>query len=499
MVNVINRFKDFMNAPVDPGREKFLKGISISFLALLAACGPRTTPEPTSASTPTIQPSKTDETVQNESLDLLSRFDKMGIRVELPNPNWPTSYQEVTKVLKGSGDHNLTADKITAIVETDRDGKRVWRGWYIAEPPFPLKDGVTYDEIQGYHIRTSDNQPVFDPLEIFATDWEGLPTEVKDNFANLLVDVKLNRPGIGLFARIGGIARQDASPANTHHFLGSEGVEVKGVEQLSLIPVQENLCVSDPEESAVTRSFRQAALEFRDNKQTWETIDGKRNQEKITVKWFDPETSQFKILDGRLISELTQRGYNLDILDKLPANTPLSTEEMTRQIGGQSQNWVVNPATWEWFYEAFKFKSGVQYVEGIGHFDSNDRLLVGVEQTSSATSEVFDFSRLDTAALASFMKAPGKIQAVLFARAGMAPNDSDLNNHSWYTWGEGDVRLSKPAIEQAAFMIVNLGTCLVGDWRTALYNRAKLLAVEQPDPAVKAFYWDGDQFAEVQK
>lgn len=425
------------------------------------------------------------------STSLIETFKSLNIAVELPNPNWPISYQQVAETLKSNnGMPILTADKVTAIVETNQDGSRVWRGWYMAEPPFPLKPGINYDQKLGYHVDNANN-PVFDPQAIFQTDWEKLPDDLKNNFAQQLIDIQLNNPGIAVFARTGGISRTDGGPPNTHYFLGTQEAEIHGIEQLSLIPVSAELCSDDIEKAASTRSFRQAALEFRDNRDAQEG--------NVTVNWFNPEKQNFEPLDGRMISVLAKQGRNLAVLETIPAGTPLSPEDLAKSIGGRPQNWVVDLRAWEWFYEAFRLKSGIKYVEGVGHVNESDKLLVGIEQTSAETSKVFDFSRIDPDALADFMSAPGNLPAVLFARVGEYPNDSRINNHSWYTWGGGNIEVGQKAIEQAALMIHDFDGCPVADMPTTLAGRAKTLAVEQPNPKVTALYWDGRAFITVLK
>ncbi len=421
---------------------------------------------------------------------LLEVFKSQNITVELPNPNWPTSYDQVAGVLKNSnGASTLTSDKITAIIETKQDGNRIWRGWYMAEPPFPLKEGVSYDP-NGYHVDQTGN-PIFDPQQIFETDWKKLPADVKDSFSANLVDLKINKSGIALFARRGGATR-DGLPVNTHYFAGTEGAEVQAIEQLSLIPVSENLCPEDIRKSALTRAYRQAVLEFRDNS------DARSGN--IDVQWFNPEQDGFIKIDGRMIAELVRQGANLSVLERLTPGYPVSPVEMAQTIGGREDKWVFEPNSGEWFYEAFNYKPNITYGEGIGPIDSQGNLLYGIVQTDPRTSQVFDFSTLDVSALAGYMISPSEsMQADLFARAGGYSANPDIKNHSWYTWDSGDISLAEGAIEQARLEMVNVGSCPISDLQTVLEARVERLAKDQPDPNVTALYWDGSSFVTVSK
>ncbi|MFA6532437.1 MAG: hypothetical protein WCT22_00390 [Patescibacteria group bacterium] len=428
-----------------------------------------------------------------ESSNLIKIFESQNIKVELPNPNWPTSYQEVANILKNDeGTPILTADKVTAIIETEPDGSKVWRGWYMAEPPFPLKEGITYSP-EGYHVDT-EGRPVFDPELIFETDWDKVPNEIKDNFSDRLVDLKINEPGIAVFARRGGATR-DGLPQNTHYFAGTEGVTIPAIEQLSLIPVPENLCPEDIGKAALTRAYRQAAMEFRDNN------DAKNGA--VDVQWFNPEIENFVRMDGRMIARLALQGVELSVLERLTPGYPVSPEEVSINTGGKADKWVFEPKTGEWFYEAFDYQHGITYKEGVGPVDRQGNLLFGAIQTDSRTSQVFDFSFLDVASLAQFMYAPPlSMQADLFARVGGYPSDLSIQNRSFYTWDGGkengsDIVLPEPGIEQARLEIVGVDSCPVDTLPSMLRDRVQTLAEDQPGPNVEAWYWNGYTFVKV--
>jgi len=336
-----------------------------------------------------------------------------------------------------------------------------------------------------------NGNPIFVPQQIFETNGEKLPDLVKNDFSARLVDLKINNSGIALFARRGGATRDDL-PQNTHYFAGTEGVEISAIEQLTLIPVPENLCPEDIGKSALTRAYRQAALEFRDDPDARNGI--------VSVGWFNPEIGNFVKMDGRMIVELVRQGANLSVLERLTPGYPVSPVEMAQTIGGREDKWVFEPNTGEWFYEAFNYKSDVTYKEGVGPINNQGNLLYGIVQTDSRTSQVFDFSKLDTSALSQVMTAPHEVmQADLFARAGGYSVNPDTRNHSWYTWDSGDISLAEGAIEQARLEMVNVGSCPISDLQTVLEARVERLAKDQPDQNITALYWNGRTFVIVSK
>ncbi len=449
------------------------------------------TPQPSQTGIPTNTATNTatataraTETLQPGDISGILKAE--GVKIELPRANWPTTYQEVADILKSPmiGDY-LTPDKITAVVETDATGQKYWRGWYIAEPPFPLKQGIKFDSNKGVHV-DSHGTAVFDPQKIFETDWNKLPDNIKNNFPDFLVNLKINKPGYALFARRGGATR-DNLPKNTHYFAGTEGVEVSAIEQLTLIPVPENLCPDDIRKASLTKAYRQAVLEFRDNS------DAKNG--KVDIQWFNPESGLFSRVDGRMITKLARQGVDLSILERLTPGYPVSPEKMKSIIGGRADKWVFEPNSGEWFWEAYPYKPGITYKEGVGPINSQGKLLYGYVQADSRTSQVFNFSTLDVAALSSGMAAPSEMmQADLFARAGGYSANPNIKNHSWYTWDNGDITLTEKAIEQGRLEMVNVGSCPISDLETVLKARVERLAKDQKDPNVTALYWNGTKF-----
>jgi len=419
--------------------------------------------------------------------DIITSLQELGIKVDENLPKAvPRSYAEASDAVSADKNKPVGADHFVPILENDGKGGQIWRGWWMAEPPFPFKNDVKFDSSKGYHVDKNGNA-MFDPTQIFETDWEKLPQDVRDNFASRLINLKVNKKGIALMARRGGITRGDL-PKNAHNFTGTYGSQVDAIEQLTIIPVPENICLENIEKSAITKAYRMAAMEFRDNKEAREG--------KIIVKWFDPEKG-WKIIRGKTIARLAVEGHDLTMLDRLIAGEPISSEDMAEKVGGKPEHWLWNPPSREWFYEAFPTLAGTKYQAGVGHI-RNGKLLVGIKHADSRTTEVFDFNA-GVVNMASSMKAPGNFPAVLFARAGMAVNDSRFNNHSWYTFRNGNVNLGKPGIEQATWMPLSPDLCPTGDEDQQLMARARTLAQEQGDRNVIAAYWDGSQYVGVNK
>jgi len=411
----------------------------------------------------------------------------------LPRADWASTSEEVVKLLDAGTGHSIDAEHLVRILDFDEKTKSyVWYGWWMGEPAFPLQDNIVYDANLHVHIDRSTNQPVFDPLKIFKS-YDQLSDAEKKNFDQNLVDIEINQDGIAVFARKGEDLRagDPDSDKNTQYFFGTKGSGVAGVEQLSLIPVEKELCITDVAQSGATRSFRQAALDLRDNP---DTRSGRN-----TVKWYNPETKQFEIQDGRLIAEIVkQYPDTLHILEQLPANTPLSPEDMAERWGGKASNWVVEPSTWEWHYEAFKLKPGVHYVPGVGHEDANGKLLLGAKQADRTTTEVFDFDHVDKSALVKDVKATGSLQALFFARQGTM-GDPATNNHSWYMFGNGEVHLTQPGIEQMTMILHNPAWCAPMEIPDLLAQGVKAMAISQPDQNITALYWTGTQWITVVK
>jgi hypothetical protein len=420
--------------------------------------------------------------LQIQNPDLVTSLAVLGIRVELPNPNWPTSYEAVADVLRGSdASRAVTADKVVAVVETDLSGQRVWRGWYMGEV-FPLKPGISYDSTKGYHV-DSTGQPVFDQQKIF--DFSNPPSP------NGLWDIRLNSGYAGVFGRRGGVTREGL-PQHSHYFSGVQGSGVNAIEQFALIPVPADLCPENWQKAASTSAYRLAVASFRDNRDARDGFtDGGRHQY-LNIFWMNPETRSFESLPGRMIAKLAQEGYDLSIIDRLPAGYPISPESAS-QHRGLPKHWVFEPRTGEWFYDAFPLKPGVTYVPGVGHIDRDGKILVGAVQADGQQTRLFDFTK-PPEDMASGMKAPGNIPAVLFVRAGGAATDVNARHHSWYTYGSGDVSLRGPSIEQATLMLVDSDGCPADQVVQLELDRARTLAQQQPDPLVTALFWNDSQF-----
>jgi hypothetical protein len=350
---------------------------------------------------------------------------------------------------------------------------------------FPLKRGISYDPNRGYHIDT-DGNPVFDPLKIFDTTQAPKPED--------LVNIQVMANFVAVFGRRGGVTRNNL-PQHTHYFTGEEGTKIEAIEQLSIIPVPEEVCV-DWDLRSDTVAWRQAVKEFRDNPHARDGFVENGKRRFVDVVWFNAETGKWQLLDGRMIAELTRQHYDLSVIDRLPAGWPLSNEEVSRMIGGESKHWVFDPSTGEWFYDSWPFKAGRRFVPGVGHFSSDGRLLVGAKQVDARTSEIFDFSQ-PPVNMANRMKGPGYLPAVLFVRVGRMTNDPNLRDHSWYTWGNGDVVTGQPVIEQAVLMPT--GNLCIPTTRSSeeQLQRSYRLATDQPDPNVTTLYWNGNSFVSV--
>lgn len=422
------------------------------------------------------------EALPVQSPELTTVLRNLGIEIDVPD-NWPVTYAETAEALHDPRSRNPMQERnLVADIEPihNNDGEvvgRVWRGRYKGEM-FPLRSGISYNHELGYHVDSRGN-PVFDPAEIFDYTQGIEPDE--------LVDLELQKEGIAVFARRGG-ATQSGDLPHSHYYFGTEGAGVDGIEQLAVVPPEPEVCPTDPDQAGVTKSYRLAAAELRDNPHTWD--DGR---DVVSVNWYDPETRHFRKLDGRMIEALTREGTDLSMLERMPAGYPLSPEEVAGRLGGDADKYTVNTDTFEWFYESFRLQPGVYYEPGVGHRNRQGDLLIGprANQADRATSEVFNFDILDYGSLLSHVEAPEELPAVLFARAGRAVNHLSVKDHSWYTWGSGDVHLLRRAIEQMTLMPVDLDSCPEDELPRVLESRAKQLA-EAADPTLTRLYWTRD-------
>lgn len=468
---------------------------------------PTITTTPTPGGLPTIEASPTPtiistpiETVtatpSNVDVDKVTAYlEGLGIDINLPRADWAVTGEQLEAILKAQSGKSIDASHLVRIVEVSPTGEKTWNGWWMGEPAFPMRSDIVYDPNLHVHIDKLTGQPEFDPTKIFLS-YDELSADQKKQFAEGttgtqgLINIEINQPGVALFARKGGEVLPGDTEKNTQFFFGTPGAKVEGVEQLTVIPVPQELCESDMDLSGATRSFRQAVTEFRDNPQVQNGT--------LKVKWFNPETNKFETLDGRMLTKFAEQKIDFSVLERMPANTPLSPEDMAKRWGGQAEKWVVNPQTWEWFYESYELQPGVHYVNGVGAIDANGKLLVGAEQANRDTSKLFDFDKLDIDALVQNVKGTGSFQATLFARQGTM-GDNATKNHSWYTWDQGSISLNSPGIEQMTWMPHNPSWCAPSDMPNELAARAMTLANEQPDRAITALYWDGTQFIQVVK
>lgn len=472
--------------PLKLSRRDFLKSAPLALGGFaLAACSrnapaePTETPTATRTPTETPTPTPTAEPTRTIATATPQAFQEMGIKTDLErlHPNWPKTHEEAAALLSADS-YQIKPEQLVRIVEPDG----VWRGWWMGET-FPLKAGVSYNPNRGCHVDIN-GRPVFDPLAIFDTTTKAPKPE---DLANL----RVNADFIAVFGRRGGVTR-DGLPQHTHYFTGKKGTEISAIEQLSIIPVPEEVCV-DWDLRSDMAAWRQAVKEFRDNPHARDGFVENGKRRFVNVVWFNAATTQWQQLDGRLIAELTRQHYDLSVIDRLPAGWPISIEEVAKTIGGSPEHWVFEPSTGEWFYEAWPTKPGVRFVEGVGYFSSDGRLLVGAKQADAATTEIFDFNQ-PPVNMTNQMKGPRYLPAVLFVRVGRMTNNPNLRDHSWYTWGDGDVRVSKDVIEQATLMPTGNVCIPTSISSEEQLERARLLAIQQPDQNVTALYWNGNAF-----
>lgn len=486
-----------------PGGQRFLRigVVAIAMLPFVAACAPPAESIPTPTTLPSVRTMPTSEptTVSQQTTTLevgavitpeagtdgtilveeRATAQELGIRTDLErlHPNWPKTHEEAAILLAADSAHSIRPEQLVRIV--DQDG--IWRGWWMGET-FPLKAGISYNQARGCHVDANGN-PVFDPLAIFNTTQAPRPED--------LANIRVNADFIAVFGRRGGATR-DGLPQHTHYFTGEDGTEVSAIEQLSIIPVPEEVCV-DWDLRSDTAAWRQAVKEFRDNPHARDGFVENGIRRFVNVIWFNAATRQWQQLDGRMIAELTRQHYDLSLIDRLPAGWPLSNEVVAKTIGGQPEHWVFDPSTGEWFYESWPFKAGIKFVPGVGHFSSDGRLLVGAKQMDARTSEIFDFNQ-PPADMANGMNGPGYLPAVLFVRVGRMTENPNLRDHSWWTLGAGDIITGESVIEQAALMPTGNPCLPTTGSSTEQLERARRLATEQSDPNVTASYWNGNDF-----
>ncbi len=439
---------------------------------------------PTAANTAkpvdTATPTQTTTATVASLPDVVGRLEKAGVKVDIKdlNPSWPKSYTDAAKALASGNGRAVKPEQMVPVVEPDN----TWRGWWAGET-FPFKPGVRFDNDRGYHVDAS-GKPLFHPDLIFDFSKAPKPED--------LADVRLSVHYAGVFARRGGVTR-DGLPQHTSYFAGIPGASVAGVEQFTLIPVPKELC--PPEnwtQGAVIRSYWMAVASFRDNKDAREGFPDGGVRKYVQIQWFNPEKSQFEVLDGRLMARLAREGQDLSIIERLPAGWPIAPETVSRLIGGRPDAWVFAPKTGEWFGEFFDRLPGVSYIQGVGHVNGAGKLLVGAEQADGSKTKVFNFKAGPTG-MAERLLAPGNLSGLLFARQGDVGQVA-TRHQSYYTWGAGNVNFGVMAIEQATLMPLGETGCPVDEVREQKFTIMRDRALTQPDPKVTAFYWTGTEF-----
>lgn len=455
-----------------------------SMAATVAAQGNPTalvtkSPDVAATTTPQTTPARVTATVTARP-DVARILESQGYKVDLhdAHPDWPKTYGAAAQALTGNNGHPVSDFQMVPAIDDDK----VWRGWWNGEPGFKLKSGIRFDGVQGCHVDAT-GKPLFKLDAIFDFSKAPKPEE--------LANVQLNVNFAGFFARRGGVTR-DGQPQHASYFSGTPGSHVEGIEQLTLIPVYKDLCPGDWTQGAITRAYRMAVANFRDNKDARDGFED-NGHKFLKIYWFNPESGQFQQLDGRLIAELAREKQDLSIIEKLPAGWPVAPETVSSRFGGRPDGWVWSPTTGEWFFEAFPLLSGVNYIQGTGHMNGSGLLLVGSEQADGSKTKVFNF-KAQPIGMAENMYAPGIMSGLLFVRVGDAASNANVRHNSWYTSGNGNVMIGSPAIEQATAMPLGQTGCPASEVQQQKIDIMRQRAQEQPDPMVKAWYWDGGKF-----
>ncbi len=417
-------------------------------------------------------------TVTSRPSEMLRTFESLGIEVDIKDlhKDWPIDQDGVVRVLRAGGSYNFDSTRIVPAVEKIEGGKKVWRGWWNAEPAFPLKAGVRFDASRGAHVDSS-GKVLFDSGDIF--DFSKAP-DPKD-----LVDVRLNVEFAGVFARRGGVTRE-GRPQHTSYYSGEQGTVVNAVEQFTLIPVPEQLCEESWAKGAATRAYRMAVASFRDNKDAMEGFMDGGQRKFVKIQYFDSREGlkKFVELDGRLIARsVKEKGKDaLAAIERLAAGWPISPNQVAAETGFPADKFVLEPKTFEWYGEAFVLRPNVRYVDGVGH-ELNGVLQVGAIQADGNTTKVFDFGRPEK--LAQLVKVPRGLPAGMYVHTGDASADSSDRQFSVYTWGKGDTMFRGPAVEQVTLMEFGETGCPVGEVRQQMFLIMKQRATDNHDPALR--------------
>ncbi len=407
-------------------------------------------------------------------------LESMGIEVDFSglDARHPRTATEAAKLLKLDPSY---AEHLVPIIWTDTaTGTDKFSGEWMGEM-WPLQTGVSYDVSKGIHIDTAGN-PLTDIQKIF--DFSGRPT---------LVDITLDADYAAIYAGRGEETTGNL-PKYTGYFAGEKGAVVEQIEQLTILrPEFDAGC--DPNDfptAANLRAFRQSVREFRDN-------EGARNGDR-QIEWFNPETNVFEIVQGQLVAEMAKAGIEMPFIDKMPAGYFLTGNQVA-SLGGLESQWIFDPETADWNYEAWNFAPGVTYVPGVGHFDAEGNILVGKERVdSSSPFSAFDFTQaVNPDLMFSSMKAPGKLPASLWVRVG--GDDTDTTHpQSIYTSGDGDVMVDPnasmlPKAEQAKLVIVDQNACAPLEGPDAMTRFAEQLAQDEKSnhPGFIVRFWNAVQ------
>jgi len=466
-------------------RREFLRlGLIFGGSAALAACGDllySITSTPTLAprlgeNIPTGTPQSEQRKTPTEATGLT--LESMGIEVDFSglDTRHPKTPEEAAKLLKLNTSY---AENLVPVIWTNTEtNKRTWSGEWMGEM-WPLQAGVHYDVSKGMHIDSNGN-PLTDIQEIF--NFNGKPT---------LVDITLDADYAAIYAGRGEETSRGL-PKYTGYFAGERGASVEQIEQLTILrPEFDTGC--DPNDfptAANLRAFRQSVREFRDN-------EGARKGER-QIEWYNPETNTFEIVQGQLVAEMAKQGIEMPFIDKMPAGYPLTGRQVASLLGGFESQWIFDPQTGDWNYEAWNFVRGVTYKPGVGHFDTNGKILVGRERVdSSSPLSVFDFTQaVNPNFMFSSMKAPGKLPASLWVRVG-GDDTNTKHPQSIYTSGDGDVTVDPNAsmlskAEQAKLVIVDQDVCAPLESSDAMTRFAEQLAQDEKShhPGFIVRFWN---------
>ncbi|PIY71804.1 hypothetical protein COY87_04250, partial [Candidatus Roizmanbacteria bacterium CG_4_10_14_0_8_um_filter_33_9] len=359
--------------------------------------------------------------------------------------------------------------------------KPTWSGEWMGEM-WPLQTGIHYDVSKGMHIDANGN-PLTDIQKIF--NFSGKPT---------LVDITLDADYAAIYAGRGEETYRGL-PKYTGYFAGERGASVEQIEQLTILrPEFDAGCdPNDFQTAANLKAFRQSVREFRDN-------EGARNGDR-QIEWYNPETNTFEIIQGQLVAEMAKAGIEMPFIDKMPAGYPLTGRQVASKLGGLESQWIFDPETADWNYEAWNFAPNVTYVLGVGHFDTKGNILVGKERVdSSSPLSVFDFTQaVNPDLMFSSMKAPGKLPASLWVRVGGDDTDT-MHPQSIYTSGNGDVTVDPnasmlPKAEQAKLVIVDQNACAPLESSDAMTRFAEQLAQDEKSnhPGFIVRFWNAIQ------